>query len=409
MTRGLLVTVVAALVAVAGCGGSPKGPPHHTLIIAVNAPFSQSPAIGDSIVHGVQLAVDDVNGPGGITTPRAVYTFRIVRLDNALSPTKAVENVRSIASKAAVIIDEGTGVNASWAIAARARTPLCIAYQGGVGLVDPARRPNVFRIAPTDHGVAFRLAEYMIPKGFRIALLHDDSGYGQQGETAMREAFSYNPRSVATRISLPTTANDLAPEIVQARRSHATALLVWGLPATIAKVITAARSSGWNVPVYTPPSGEDPLVRQTLAAHPSWVDGLTFAAGRMTAEGGPRPFDTFAERMRERFGLDYVGVRTREGARVVQPPDYVMYPFDCTNVFVAAIRRAGSDDRAAVLAALNQVSAAGANGDARGFNLKNHEGVVDDDIYFARFDDMTYRPVQDDPLSSSLPVIAQIP
>ena len=49
----------------------------------------------------------------------------------------------------------------------------------------------------------------------------------------------------------------------------------------------------------------------------------------------------------------------------------------------------------------------GANGDERGFNVHNHEGVVDDDVYFARFEDMTFRPVADDALSSTLPVIDQ--
>ena len=45
--------------------------------------------------------------------------------------------------------------------------------------------------------------------------------------------------------------------------------------------------------------------------------------------------------------------------------------------------------------------------DERGFNQVNHEGVVDDDVYFARFRDMTYQPVQDDPLSATLPLIPQ--
>ena len=57
--------------------------------------------------------------------------------------------------------------------------------------------------------------------------------------------------------------------------------------------------------------------------------------------------------------------------------------------------------------ALEQVSVEGANGDSRGFNERNHEGVVDDDIYFARFHDMTYFPVRDDPLSSTLPPVPQ--
>ena len=42
--------------------------------------------------------------------------------------------------------------------------PIGITYQGGVGLVDPVKRPNVFRVAPTDHGMAFRFAEYLDPE-----------------------------------------------------------------------------------------------------------------------------------------------------------------------------------------------------------------------------------------------------
>jgi len=94
---------------------------------------------------------------------------------------------------------------------------------------------------------------------------------------------------------------------------------------------------------------------------------------------------------------------------VIQPPEYAMYSYDFVRLVVAAIQSAGgASDRGAVLSALNQVTIHGANGDERAFNVKNHEGVVDDDVYFARFHDMTYRPVQDDPLSATLPVISQI-
>ena len=53
------------------------------------------------------------------------------------------------------------------------------------------------------------------------------------------------------------------------------------------------------------------------------------------------------------------------------------------------------------------MSVRGANGDERGFNEHNHEGVIDDDVFFARFFDMTLRPVRDDPLSRSLPTLKQ--
>ena len=67
----------------------------------------------------------------------------------------------------------------------------------------------------------------------------------------------------------------------------------------------------------------------------------------------------------------------------------------------------GTADRDALLDAMNEVTIEGANGDERSFNRNSHEGVIDDDVYFARFEDMTYRPVGDDPLSATLPVAGQ--
>ena len=182
---------------------------------------------------------------------------------------------------------------------------------------------------------------------------------------------------------------------------------MWGQAATIAGVLRAARTSGWDVPVYAPPTGADPLIRQQLADHPEWVDGLTFASGRMTAERGPEPFLTFQSAYHKAFGTDQVGVQTAAGKAVIQPPEFAMYAYDFVYVLVEAIATAHGPDPSAVLAALNQVDVRGANGDERGFNEKNHEGVVDDDVYFAVFHDMTFAPVEDDPLSSTLDVIDQ--
>jgi hypothetical protein len=148
-------------------------------------------------------------------------------------------------------------------------------------------------------------------------------------------------------------------------------------------------------------------VRQQLADHPSWVDGLTFASGRLTAEVGTGPFETFERKLESAYGVDRVGVRTSEGQQVIQPPETAMYAYDFVNLVAAAIAKADSTDPAKVAAALEQVSVEGANGDSRGFNQNNHEGVVDDDVYFAKFHDMTFAPVQDDALSRTLPVVPQ--
>jgi ABC-type branched-subunit amino acid transport system substrate-binding protein len=236
----------------------------------------------------------------------------------------------------------------------------------------------------------------------------DDTDYGRQGAAALDKAFALNPESVAGRIDLPSGQPDLSPQVLRAKRAGADALLVWARGPAVAAVISAARARGWDVPVYTTQAGADPVVRQQLADHPDWVDGLTFASGRMTAEEGPAPFQQFESSYEAAFGPDEVGVKTSAGESVRQPPELPMYAFDMTQAVLAALQaNEGADDRKAFVRTLGATTVEGANGDARSFNQRNHEGVIDDDVAFAVFHDMTFAPVKDDPLSATLPAVSQ--
>ena len=392
----------------AGCGGKSSSGATGHLVIAVDVPVTGSPYVAQTIRQGVELATSNLNGGGGVRVGDKSYLLDVKHYDNHLSARTAVEDARrAIGAGAVTIVTDGTGVDATWQLAKRAGVSIAITHDGGTGLVNAETRPNVFRIAPTNHGIAFRYAEYLIPKKLKIGLLSDDSAYGREGAADIGRAFSGNPDSVALKLTLPAGQTDLTPQILRARRSGATALLVWGQPPTIAAVLSASRSIGWQVPVYTPPTGSDPFIRQQLADHPEWVDGLTFAGGRLTAEVGTGPFVNFQSQYESTYGADQVGVKNSQGQAVVQPPEFAMYSYDFIHVLLAAIQHAASVDPGKVTAALNQVTTQGANGDERGFNEHSHEGVVDDDVYFARFHDMTYAPVSDDPLSATLPLITQ--
>ena len=407
MRRALVLIAGLALFA-AGCGKSSSSGDLGHLTVVVDVPVTGSPYVAQTIRQGVELATSNLNAGGGVRAGEKSYLLDVKLYDNHLSARKAVEDTRrALDADAVAIVTDGTGIDATRQLAERDGVPIAITYDGGSGLVDAEKRPNVFRIAPTNHGIAFRYAEYLIPKKLKVALLADDSAYGSEGAADLDRAFASNPEAVATKLTLPAGQSDLTPQILRVKRSGATALLVWGLPPTIAAVLSAARSIGWKVPVYAPPTGADPFIRQQLADHPDWVDGLTFASGRMTAEVGTAPFLSFQSQYDSTYGADKVGVKTSRRQPVLQPPEFAMYAYDFVHVLTAAIIRAASTEPEKVTAALNQVTTQGANGDERGFNEHNHEGVVDDDVYFARFHDMTYSPVIDDPLSSTLPPIPQ--
>jgi branched-chain amino acid transport system substrate-binding protein len=406
--RRALVLIAGLALFAAGCGKSSSSGDLGHLTVVVDVPVTGSPYVAQTIRQGVELATSNLNAGGGVRAGEKSYLLDVKLYDNHLSARKAVEDTRRVLDADAVaIVTDGTGIDATRQLAERDGVPIAITYDGGSGLVDAEKRPNVFRIAPTNHGIAFRYAEYLIPKKLKVALLADDSAYGSEGAADLDRAFASNPEAVATKLTLPAGQSDLTPQILRVKRSGATALLVWGQPPTIAAVLSAARSTGWKVPVYAPPTGADPFIRQQLADHPDWVDGLTFASGRMTAEVGTAPFLSFQSQYDSTYGADKVGVKTSRRQPVLQPPEFAMYAYDFVHVLTAAIIRAASTDPEKITAALNQVTTQGANGDERGFNEHNHEGVVDDDVYFARFHDMTYSPVLDDPLSSTLPPIPQ--
>jgi ABC-type branched-subunit amino acid transport system substrate-binding protein len=395
--RRALIAVVLSSALVAACSTGSRRTAADSRLIVVNAPFASTPSVAVPIARGVELAVDQLNRSG--------WRLRVERMDNGNSPTVSVANVRKAVERGAVgVVDEGTGADASWPAANAAGVPIGIVYQGGASLVDLNARPNVFRITPTDRGVSFRLAEYLVPKGLRLAVIHDDSTYGTNGDAALRAAFARNLSSVAGTFGIPANG-DPAAQLLAARSRGATALVVWAGPIALARVVRAARSTGWTVPIYAATSGEDPLVRQQLSDHRAWAEGLTFAYGRLTSEKGPGPFEQFQSAYEKQFGPDLVGV-TSGGRDVIQPADRAMYAFDFVRVLVAALARAGGRGRG-LLAAMRQVEVQGANGDERAFNERNHEGVVDDDVAFASIKDMVIVPVKDDALSATLPTVRQ--
>src|SRR5579862_4845985 len=109
--------LLAALVALVltGCGSGHAARDQPSLTIAVNAPLTGTPYVGDAIARGAELAAGQIDSSGGVLAGGQHYQLTVVRMDNRLSPAQAVRNVRrAIADHAISIIDEGTGLDASW-------------------------------------------------------------------------------------------------------------------------------------------------------------------------------------------------------------------------------------------------------------------------------------------------------
>ena len=392
MRRALAVAAVAAAL-LPGCSAPAD---RDALLVVVSAPVTASPWIGQFVQRGAELAAAELNAAGGVDDREVVVQV----LDHAGSPQRAVANARTAVDRgAAALITDGTGAVAVADVTDPVPLPVFVVFEGGASIVDPEQRPTIFRLAPANAPMSRRLADYVSEKAERIALLADTSSYGREGAGATRSSLARNEVELVADVTLPE--NDVSAQVLQARRAGAELVIVGARAPGVAAVLRAARSAGWDVPVYSGPTGEDPLVRQRLADRPEWVDGLTFVSFRITSEVGPEPFAAYREAYEERFGAEQVGVEAG-GRPVVQPPDWSTYAYDAVKLLAAAVEAGGP-----LMDALNSTVITGANGDERGFGPADREGVSPDDMYFGRFADMRFSPVDDDILSTNLPDVPQ--
>jgi ABC-type branched-subunit amino acid transport system substrate-binding protein len=380
--------LVAALLVLPACGSASGGTPAGGgALVVVSAPLTGEPWVGRNVERGAQLAAAQSGG-----------AVRVEVLDNAASPQRAVAQARrAVAEGAAAFVTDGVGAAAVAAVTDPAQLPVFVVFEGGGSFIDAQRHPTLFRLAPADKPMTRRLADYLSERAHSVAVVSDDSSYGTEGAAAVSAALVRNRVGVPARTAVPQGSSDVAAQVLQARRSGAQALVVWARATTVAAVVRAARASGWAVPVYTGPTGEDPLVRQRLADHPAWVDGLTFVSFRITSEVGAAPFAAFRKAYEQRYGVERVGV-----GDVVQPPDWPMYAYDAVKLVQAARAKGGR-----LLPALESTVITGANGDERGYGPDDREGVSPDDMYFARFAGLRFAPVHDDLLSTDLPPVPQ--
>ncbi len=398
MKRAIPLLVVA--LGFSGCSGSASE--RADALIVVSAPLTAQPWVGGFLKKGAELAAAQVNAGGG-------RHLRIEVLDNGGSARTAAANARTAVSEGAVaMITDGVGAKAIAAVTDPVKLPVFITFEGGASLTDPKALPTLFRLAPANAYLCRRLADYLadIHPATPMALLSDDSSYGREGSAGVKADLLHDDVRVLSDQTVPEGASDVSAQVLVARRSGAKVLVVWARASGVAAVVRAARSTGWDVPIYTGPAGEDPLVRQQLADKPQWVEGLSFVSFRITSEVGGAPFAAYRRQYEKAYGAEQVGV-TSNGERVVMPPDWSTYSHDAVNLVEAALQRAGGTDRAKVYEAVQNVTVTGANGDERGFGPDDREGVSPDDMYFAHFVAMRFVPNRDDKLSTNLPVVPQ--
>jgi len=215
---------------------------------------SSAPTIGFN--RGVIFAADAINAAGGVKGRK----IEIITRDTQGDPTKAVNATQELISQAKVHAIWGP-VNSGEALAttpimARAKMPdlhPCVVES----LIDPAKFPNAFRMAPSNSQWDDAVRGYCLNvlKVKKIAVIGDTTGYGVTAVGASVAAFKKDGADVVYQANIDATQPDMTPDMLRAKNAGAEVIVVWSVTTGMeARMFNTRAAMDWDVAFVGHPS-----------------------------------------------------------------------------------------------------------------------------------------------------------
>ena len=284
--------------------------------------------LGQDILRGVQLALQEANASGGYQDKPFEL---VVRNDTGLWGASANEVV-DLAYKQKVRLIIGTVDGANTHIAIRVALKIEIPMIN-VGDLDPTlvetQIPWVFRVVPDDRQQAYTLAFYLFRQlGLkRVAVVRANNRYGRfgvaeflRGSVRLKRAA---PIEINYELDWERSNPDFVAQIERLRAVGPEAVVLWADAQPAAQLLQRMRAAGLSMPVFAC----DRVVHPTFltAAGPA-AEGLV-AVTPFNPEADLPALRAFRARYRERFGAP--------------PSSYAAHAYDGAWLGVQAIRQAG--------------------------------------------------------------------
>lgn len=296
---------------------------------------------GQSEQYGAQLALDRVNESGGVLG-RPVEAFYA---DNACKPAIGVPATERLIEQEHVPVLIGAlctpVTHAIMPIVEKAKVPLIIATSAGQDFVDASGvggNQYAFKTIPSEVDITRGLVRWLGTQNVKsVAIVADPGRFQQANAVAMAKAAQDAGMRVTDQETTTPGSTDFAALLNKLKAGSPDRLVVLLGPSTAA-FFRAYEASGWKVPV----TGRPDFATALAAVSPQFRDegGLSDLTG--VAVFTPlldRPgVQDFVAAYRAHYGLT--------------PTQRSFFVYEATLLAVDAIRRAGSDQPAAIEQAL---------------------------------------------------------
>ena len=296
---------------------------------------------GQQEQYGAQLALDRINQTGGVLG-RPVEAFYA---DNACKPDIGVPATKRLLDEVHVPVIIGAlctpVTHAIMPVIQQAKVPLVIATSAGQDFVDasgPSGNDFAFKTIPSEVDIMRGLVRWLKSKDIKsIAVVADDGEFQHANAIAVVKAAKDAGINVTADETIPKDTKDFAL-LFDKLKGGSPAELVAILGPSMAGFFKAYETSSWKVPV----TGRFDLAGASSAVSQTFRD-----AGGVSEFSGVAVFTPALDKPEvQDFVTSY---KARYG---IVPTQRSFFVFEATYLVVDAIKRAGSDQPAAIEQAL---------------------------------------------------------
>jgi branched-chain amino acid transport system substrate-binding protein len=296
---------------------------------------------GQQEQYGAQLALDRINQAGGVLG-RPVEAFYA---DNACKPDVGVPATKRLLDEVHVPVIIGAlctpVTHAIMPVMAQAKVPLVIATSAGQDFVDASGAGGndfAFKTIPSEVDIMRGLAHWLKSKDIKsIAVVADDGEFQHANAIAIVKAAKDAGINVTADETIPKDTKDFGA-IFDKLKGGSPGELVAILGPSTAGFFKGYEASGWKVPV----TGRFDLGGALAAVSQPFRD-----AGGMSELSG---IAVFTPALGKPDVQDFVAAYKAHYG--IMPTQRSFFVFEATYLVVDAIRRAGSDQPAAIEQAL---------------------------------------------------------
>lgn len=338
-------------------------------------------AAGLGFRRGARLAIDEINAAGGVLGK----PLKLITRNHHAQPTAGAANFDHFASRpdvAAVITGVQSGVVMAQAeVARRTGLPLLAAWSAEALLMAeaPAGDP-VFRVSANDTLVAPYLADHLLSKGPRPAIVFENSVWGRGNLDAMRGLLRARGLDFQLALAINRGDENFTAIVQQLAATGVDSVLFVATPHAGGHFVRALAAQGLALPVVSHwgISCDDfwKQHREALAK----VD-LSFFQTFSFIDNPRLPARRLAGAYMARYGVDNV--------RAIPVPQAVAHAYDLVHLLALAIERAGSTERVALRQALEQLPPheGAVRHYAPAFSPERHDALDTRDFRIAQFAD----------------------